>query len=837
MAFVRSDMILTSNRLTKKYVYGTFRHRPPPLEQGYPMLAPIMRTVPLALMLLVTLVLAGCQTGNDGASITKSKPVTGQLHWRGVNQNGTSNQIGLPSAAVIEGEGANLRWTLDTPGRGTAAIAEYADGPRLFALGYPGEGAELTETIYCLNPETGEQYWSRSYADFISDIVYNRYSIGGPTVDPETGNVFVQTSPGLLIALTRDGKELWRVSLMEQHGKLTFPNGRTGVITIDGDLAIVNCISTNWGSEGPARNRFYAFDKNTGELVWSSTPGVGPPFLSDSSFSTPHIEDRRGYRVFYAGTGCGNLVCVNIRTGQPLWRYQMSFGGVNSSPLVYDNGTPNEPSDDLIIQVHGKENIDDTGRGYMIAIRADQAFAAAVGSDEKPLKLDKNFVAWRNDDVQMFTSSPTLVDGVAYQCTIDGHLAAIDAKTGKTLWKEKLGADQLHASPVYADGRMYISYWNDGMFILTPTRKGPGKIQHTSFGKEKAIGTPAVWNGKLYMHTTAKLYCFGNDSGGVVAQAKKLDPISVDLTHKALMLKPAEFLLKPGESVKPNATPINQFGQPAAYNGPSPLLEKFIPPTAKVKVKLDATIAQLSADGPMSITASGNNAPTAGAFKATGMGSSGTTRGRILPVPPYAKDFQDAELSLTDKTDNVPYAHPPLPWIGARMKWQVRDDPTDDGKNQVLAKTLDRVLFQRSMIFMGHADDTGYTIQADVMSDGNRRGGSVVGVICQRYIIALDANKGVIEVSSNPNRLQVTKPFKFKTGNWYTIKAMVVPNADGSGTVYGKAWPRSEDEPKDWTTQVEVPICHTNGSPGIYGFSPQSRHRVYVDNVKVDPNP
>lgn len=790
----------------------------------------MMRTAPLAVLLLLSLALTACGPGTYTAD--PSAPVTGQLHWRGIHQNGNSNQTGLPTSIALQGDGANLRWTHDVPGRGTAAIAEYHDGPRLFALGYPGEGANLTETLYCLNPETGEQYWSRSYADFISDIVYNRYTIGGPTVDPDTGNVFIQTSQGLIIALDREGNELWQVSLMEQFGKLTFPNGRTGVITIDGDLAIVNCISTNWGSEGPARNRFYAFDKHTGQLVWSSTPGVGPPFLKDSSFSTPHIEDRRNYRVFYAGTGCGNLVCVNILTGQPHWRYQMSMGGVNSSPLIYDNGTPDVPSDDLIIQVHGKENVGDTGRGYMIAIRADQALTAAVSSNQQ-LQLDNNYVAWRNNDVSMFTSSPTIVDGVVYQCAMDGRLLAIDAKSGKTLWEQKLGADQLHASPVYADGRLYIPYWNDGLYILEPGRSKPTNIQHTSFGDEKAIGTAAAWNGKIYIHTTGKLYCFGNKRGGVLASAIK--PALITKTQpqpKAvkLMLKPSEFLLKPGDSVKPMPTAIDRFGNPTPVQDHSKvLLESWIPPTAKVKVRLNAELQGGA------IVAAQSNEPSAGAYLARGDSVAGTTRGRVLPAPPYAFDFDAFKLNETDATDNVPYAHPPLPWIGARMKWQVRDDPTDP-KNKVLAKTLDRVLFQRSMIFMGHADDTGYTVQADIMSDGNRRGGSVVGVICQRYLIVLDANKNVIEISSNPNRLQVSEPFKFATKTWYTIKAQVVPNEDGSGTVYGKAWPRGEEEPEDWSISVKVPNVHTQGSPGIYGFSPQSRHRVYVDNVKVEPN-
>ena len=34
---------------------------------------------------------------------------------------------------------------------------------------------------------------------------------------------------------------------------------RTGAPSIEGNLVIVNAISTNWGREGPARNRFYAF--------------------------------------------------------------------------------------------------------------------------------------------------------------------------------------------------------------------------------------------------------------------------------------------------------------------------------------------------------------------------------------------------------------------------------------------------------------------------------------------------------------------------------------------------------------------------------------------------
>ena len=123
----------------------------------------------------------------------------------------------------------------------------------------------------------------------------------------------------------------------------------------------MHCITSYWGKQGPARDRFYAFDKTSGDIVWISEPGIAP---KDSSFSTPIVETRYGTRVFYAGTGDGNLVCVNALNGKPLWRFHMSYGGVNSSPLIYK---------DTVICPHGKENIDTTEEGRMISVKIPES--------------------------------------------------------------------------------------------------------------------------------------------------------------------------------------------------------------------------------------------------------------------------------------------------------------------------------------------------------------------------------------------------------------------------------------------------------------------------------
>ncbi len=76
-----------------------------------------------------------------------AEPITGFVNWRGENQNSTTSASHLPQKAVLDGEDANLRWTLDIPGRGTPVIGRYPDGDRLFVIGYDGDGPDLLETL------------------------------------------------------------------------------------------------------------------------------------------------------------------------------------------------------------------------------------------------------------------------------------------------------------------------------------------------------------------------------------------------------------------------------------------------------------------------------------------------------------------------------------------------------------------------------------------------------------------------------------------------------------------------------------------------------------------
>lgn len=728
--------------------------------------------------------------------------VSGWLSWRGPLQSGVSLEKDLPEDFTTGGE-AHL-WSYPIQGGGIPVVA---DG-RAYVFGYYGETTDVQEALLCLDVKTGEKIWERRFNDYLSDIVYNRYAIGSPVVDAETGNVYLQTTWGQAFAFTRDGDPLWDHSMMEKYARLTFPNGRTGSPVIEGDLVIYRGITANWGRTGPARDRFYAFDKHSGDLVWYSTPGIRPV---DSSYSTPVFADLGEQRVFYAGTGCGNVVCVNARTGAPVWRYDFSQGGVNATPILYGEGK--------LIVVHGKENLDSSTKGRLVCLKIPTEYPA----DGKQFVLGADAELWRNDSHISFSSSPALHGNRIYTTIATGSLLCTDADTGKTVWEEKLGPDQLHASPLWADGKLYVPFQDGYFFILRDQGTVAERLHEFNFGVP-CLAMPMVYAGKVLLQTKKELHCFGRKEGVFVPGPTTAAPPPVGKITQ-LQIVPAEFALKPGGLVDFTVWGLDATGR-RVKTVEIENWEAWIPATAKVKSKVDAAFT-----GTHTLSAGADAKLSAGAFKATWNGLSATVRGRVVAGLNYNEDFEGFQLTGKNGAGEA-VAFPPLPWLGARVKWHALER---DG-SQVLANRLDYLLFQRTMNFFGSPDSKSYTLEADVMTDGTRRIMSTVGLVNQRYLVILSGNRRVLEISSNHERLKESAPFKIKPNVWYHLKTRVDTAADGSGVIRAKAWPREEAEPEAWTLEVPVEQVHPEGSPGVFAFSPQAQKRVYIDNLKITPN-
>src|SRR5437773_1458474 len=481
--------------------------------------------------------LVGCQFAI--LSATHAGPVHGWLTWPGPDQNAASIEKNLPDKV----DAGHPLWTANLPGQSTPVIANG----RLYIMGYVGDGPELQEAITCFDAETGQQLWQHGYGDFLSDIIYHRYATSSPTIDPETGNVYMQGTQGILAAFTADGTKLWDLSMMEVYGRLTFPNGRTASPLIDRDLVITRGITANWGAHGPGGDRFYAFDKKTGELVWASAPGDRP---TDNSFSLPVMAWLDGRRVFYASTGDGSIVCVNARTGDPLWRIPLFKAGINSSVLVHNN--------DKIIAIYGTPY----EPGQMVAMKIPHATPTHAGAG--PVVVPRSEVELWSNELRTSTSSPILVGDTVYLTSEVGNLAAIDANNGKILWKLKLGIEQRNACPVYADDKLYVPILNEpgqkeeggeeaaggrgAFYIVKPGVSGGEILSHVVL-EGRCFGVPTVYNGKIYVQTSRKLYCFGkqgNNSGLSQEMPQEKRPAAGPAAQ--LQIIPCEVLLQPGQT-------------------------------------------------------------------------------------------------------------------------------------------------------------------------------------------------------------------------------------------------------------------------------------------------
>lgn len=765
---------------------------------------------------IALLVFGQLLSGWCGTQLARAEPVQGWLHWRGPQQNSTSRETGLPATVG----GSNQLWTADFPGQSTPVIANG----RLYVMGYLGDGPNLQEGVGCFDAATGQKLWQQLYNDFLSDTIYLRYATSSPTIDSETGNVYAQDTQGLLSCFTADGKLVWQHSLMEEMGWLTFPNSRTASPVIDRDLVITRGITANWGAQGPGADRFYAFDKRTGELVWASSPGDRP---KDNSFSNPILSWLNGRRVFLAATGDGSIVGVNARTGEPLWRVPLFGHGINASMVQHR---------DTLIAIYGTPY----EKGEMVAIKIPTVVPTNPAAG--PVVVDAAAVRlWRNE-ASTSASSLTLAGDRVYVTTETGDLCAIDANTGATAWKLKLGIEQRNSTPLFADGKLYVAVLNEpgsetgdeetagrkgAFYIIQPGETAGTILSHTALDG-RCIGSPAIWNGKIYVQTTKKLYCFGangDNPGAPPALAEESWPTPGPKTQ--LQIIPSEVLLRPGQAVSFRARALDANGLTVEEIADVKSLQwaTFVPATAKVK---SAMKAAFNAAG--QLVAAPDTAPSAGAFLARLGALKGYLRGRVLPNLPLRENFEEFTLTETNAA-GAPFAYPPLPWIGARFKFDIEEH---DG-NKALTKTTDNRFFQRATMFIGQPGLSNYTVEADVMSDGNKRKMSNVGVINQRYVILLKGNERALEINSNLERLRQSVPFAWVPNEWYHLKTRVDVAADGAGVVRAKAWKRGEPEPAAWTLEVSHPTAHRSGAPGLFGFSPQDM-RVYLDNISVTPN-
>src|SRR5918912_3683305 len=133
--------------------------------------------------------------------------------------------------------------------------------------------------------------------------------------------------------------------------------------------------------------------------------------------------------------------------------------------------------------------------------------AALDASLKGELKMSQ--LKWKTYGWQGGFSSPVLDGDRLYQVDNGANLGAFDVTTGKQLWLQNLGTIQ-KASPVLADGKLYVGTENGKFFIIRPTATGAEILDQDQLGTEAQpeaiIASVAVSRGRVYVVSDSALY-------------------------------------------------------------------------------------------------------------------------------------------------------------------------------------------------------------------------------------------------------------------------------------------------------------------------------------------
>ncbi|HEX8635638.1 MAG TPA: hypothetical protein VF703_15935, partial [Pyrinomonadaceae bacterium] len=189
-------------------------------------------------------------------------------------------------------------------------------------------------------------------------------------------------------------------------------------------------------------------------------------------------------------------------------------------------------------------------------------------------------------------------------------------------------------------------------------------------------------------------------------------------------------------------------------------------------------------------------------------------------------------LPWSENFDAMALDSVPPTWVSTTGKFAVRE--LDGGKS--LFKIAEgSSLLTRTRAYMGAADLSNYTIEADVRGSERRRQRGDAGVIAQRYALVLYGNSQSLHLEPwQPEVARtVTLPFAWKPDTWYRMKLSVENTPDGRTRARGKVWAAGEAEPAAWMVERIDPLPNRQGAPGIFG---NGLAELYFDNLKVTAN-
>jgi outer membrane protein assembly factor BamB len=387
--------------------------------------------------------------------------------FRGPNGSGTADAEQLP---VALGENVNQLWRVELPGGGNSSPIVASNHVYLQCASADGSWRALE----CLDLQSGRVLWERRLPGQNAKT-HAKNTLASSSAAADERMVVMPFWNGTNLAVSafdHDGNPLWSCDLGEyasQHGA-----GHSPVI-VDGRVILA--------IDQDGKSDVVALSAEKGELLWR-TPR--PPFRA--SYSTPILLDRNGAPPEVLVASTAGLAAYDLASGSETWKWSWTSNDKQlrtvATPII---------SQGMAFVTGGNG----PGDRHAVAVRLD-------GQGD----VSKTNTVWETRKLLPYVPGMLARGDYLYFVNDDGIAGCYEARSGKSVWTQRLEGGKVFSSPVLVDGRIYCVTEDGVIFVIAAETQfsllGSGRIE------DSVIASPAVASGRLLIRGKKYLYSFGD---------------------------------------------------------------------------------------------------------------------------------------------------------------------------------------------------------------------------------------------------------------------------------------------------------------------------------------
>ncbi|MBN9521969.1 PQQ-binding-like beta-propeller repeat protein [bacterium] len=381
-------------------------------------------------------------------------PAADWPQFKGPGASGVSEETALPTEWDKD---KGVKWKAALPARGVSSPVVAAG--RVYVTCSSGKRDDRLHVL-CFDAASGTRLWHRQLNATGPTACHPMTCMAAPTPAADATGVYALFATGDLAAFDPDGNLKWYRSLVGDYPAITNQVGMAASPVLAKDKLIVPM-------DNDGDSFLAAVDTKYGKNVWK----VGRP--RSINWVTPLVRETAGRtEVLFAGPN--GLTAYDADNGSKRWLYKEGAGAIPTGSVIGDT---------LFLP---------TGGVSAVKLGPDGPAGAPV--------MKAKEMASRH-------GSPLVYRGRVYAADGNGFIAAADAKTGKTLFKERKKAPY-SASPVGGDGKVYCVNEKGVTTVLKAGTDEFDVLADNDLGEE-VLGTPAISGGCLFIRTDKTLFCVG----------------------------------------------------------------------------------------------------------------------------------------------------------------------------------------------------------------------------------------------------------------------------------------------------------------------------------------